>query len=258
MLTFAANLSMLFTETPFLERFAAARAAGFKHVEFLLPYEYDPDRLADLLKENALSQCLFNLPSGDWAAGERGIASLPDRVDEFRAGVPEAIRYAKIMGVPALNCLAGKINPDFGEKAHHKALVENMIFAADALAEHGLTLLVENVNRLDIKDFYLHRTDMALEAIAAAGRPNIKLQYDIYHAQRSEGEIANTLRAHIAFIGHIQIADNPGRHEPGTGEINFAFIFKELEALGYAGRIGLEYVPSPAGLGWIRDFGYSL
>ena len=230
--TFAANLSMLFTELPFLERFAAARAAGFKHVEYLYPYDYEADALAKLLKDNSLTQVLFNMPAGDWAGGDRGIASHPDRVDEFRAGVPKAIAYAKALGVPRLNCLSGKLLPGVSEAAQRACLVENLRFAADALAAHGLKLLVEFINRNSIPGFFLHRTDQTLAVMDEAGRGNIFLQYDIFHAQRSEGELTDTIRKHIARIDHMQLADTPGRHEPGTGEINFPFLFAAIDTPG--------------------------
>lgn len=259
--TFAANLTMLFTDLPFADRFAAAKAAGFTHVEFLFPYEHEPGRLAGLLQDNGLTQALFNLPAGDWAAGDRGIAAHPGRVDEFRVGIPKAVAYAKALGTPRLNCLAGKLLPGVSEAEQRACLVENLRFAADALAGHGLKLLVEFINRFDIPGFFLHRTDQTLAVIDEAGRDNIFLQYDIYHAQRSEGELAATIRAHIARIDHMQLADNPGRHEPGTGEINYPFLFAEIDRLGYPGVIGLEYVPAAdttASLAWIGQFGLTL
>ena len=261
MLKFAANISMLFTDVPFLDRFRAAKDAGFKYIEFLLPYEYKAEDLVTLLSSNGLTQCLFNLPSGDWAGGERGIAALPDRVNEFREGIPKAIEYAKTMQVPALNCLSGKATGSFSFDEHWKTLIGNIQFAADALALHGLTLMVENVNNKDVGGFYLYSSELALKAIAEANRPNVRFQYDIYHAQRIEGELVNILRNNFAFIGHIQIADNPKRNQPGTGEINYPFIFKELVNLGYTGYIGLEYVPAPDTLGslhWIKEYGYTL
>ena len=261
MLKFAANISMLFTEIPFLERFRAAKDAGFRYIEFLLPYEHKAEDLAALLASNGLTQCLFNLPSGNWAGGERGIAALPDRVAEFREGIPKAIAYAKLMKVPSVNCLAGKASASFSFEDHWKTLVQNIAFAADAFAEHGLTLVVEHINNKDIGGFYLYNTDLALKAIAEANRPNVLLQYDIYHAQRTEGELVNILRNNFDKIGHVQIADNPKRNQPGTGEINYPFIFKEMVNLGYKGYIGLEYVPAPdtlGSLGWVKEYGYTL
>ena len=255
---FSANLSMLFTELPFLERFAAARAAGFSAVEYLFPYEYEPDRLAGLLAANSLAQVLFNLPAGDWAAGDRGIAVDPARTGEFRDGVAKAVAYAKALGVPRLNCLAGKAPPGASEALMQRTLADNLRFAADVLAAEGLTLLVEFINRKDIPGFFLHGTAQTLAILDEVDRSNVYLQYDLYHAQREEGELAATLRAHLPRIGHVQIADNPGRHQPGTGEINFPFLFAEIDRLGYQGHVGLEYVPSPdtaASLSFINDFG---
>ncbi|MDR0828167.1 MAG: TIM barrel protein [Desulfovibrio sp.] len=245
MFSFAANISMLFTELPFPERFCAAREAGFRYIEVQFPYAYPPEEVAELLKDNGLSLVLFNLPAGDWAAGERGLGADPARVEEFRAGLEQAVRYAKILHTPLLNCLAGKINPKFDAAEHRRTLLGNLGYAADFLLPHKLCLTVENVNGFDVPGFFLQRTDMILEAINEINRPNVRLQYDIYHAQRSEGEIVNTLRNNLEWIGHIQVADNPGRGWPGSGEINYRFVFAELEKVGYQGHIGLEYMPGP-------------
>ena len=217
----AANLTMLFTEVPFLERFARARQAGFSRVEYLMPYAYGARELKAALEENGLEQVLFNLPSGDWAAGERGIAALPGREAEFRAGVAQAVEYAKALGVERLNCLAGKRLAQYSEQEHKKVLLENVRFAARALQQEGLTLLVEAINHFDVPGFFLNRTSQVLEVLAEAAMPNVRVQYDVYHAQREEGDLAATLRGHAAQIGHIQIADNPGRHQPGTGRFIF-------------------------------------
>ena len=254
---FSANLSMLFTDLPFLERFGAAKAAGFTAVEYLFPYEHAPAKLAALLKEHGLSQVLFNLPAGDWAAGDRGIAVDPSWAEEFRAGVGKAVTYAKALNVPRLNCLAGKIPQGVSEEDQRRTFVENLRFAAEALAKEGLTLVIEFINRKDIPGFYLHRSAQTLDIIAEVARPNLLMQYDVYHAQREEGELAATMRAHMDLIGHIQIADNPGRHQPGTGEINFPFLFEEIDRLGYQGHVGLEYVPEPdtlSSLAWIKKY----
>jgi hydroxypyruvate isomerase len=256
---FVANLTMLFTEVPFLERFARARAAGFEFVEYLFPYPYEAAELKRRLDDHGLRQVLFNLPSGDWAAGDRGIGAAPGREAEFRAGVPKAIEYAKVLGVPRLNCLAGKRVAGRSDADHWQTLVENARFAATELAPHGLELLVEPINHFDIPGFFLHRTTDALRLLNEIGQPNVQLQYDVYHAQREEGELAATIAKNLARIGHIQIADNPGRHQPGTGEINFPFLFRRLDELNYSGYVGLEYVPSPdtaGSLGWLRDYGF--
>lgn len=256
---FVANLTMLFTEAPFLERFALARAAGFTHVEYLFPYAFKADELKAALGQHGLQQVLFNLPSGDWAAGDRGIGAAPGREAEFRAGVPKAIEYAKVLGVPRLNCLAGKRVAGRSEADHWQTLVQNARFAAQELAPHGLELLIEPINRFDIPGFFLNRTGDALRLLDEVAQPNVRVQYDIYHAQREEGELAATLAKHLARIGHIQIADNPGRHQPGTGEINFPFLFRRLDELNYPGYVGLEYVPTPntaSSFGWLRDYGF--
>lgn len=255
---FAANLTMLFTEAPFPERFALARQAGFDLVEYLFPYAFPADLLRAQLQTHGLRQVLFNLPAGDWAGGDRGIAASPGREEEFRTGVPKAIEYARILGVPRLNCLAGKRVPGRSEAEHWQTLLGNISYAADALAPHGIELLVEPINHFDIPGFFLNRTEQAAQLLAEAARPNVRIQYDLYHAQREEGELLGTLRRHLPQIGHIQIADNPGRHQPGTGEINFPFIFRELDAMGYAGSVGLEYLPVPntaSSFGWIREYG---
>jgi hydroxypyruvate isomerase len=259
--TFAANLSMLFTELPFLDRFAAARAAGFRFVEYLFPYDFPADKLRELLEANGLTQVLFNLPCGDWAAGERGIAGLPGRQAEFRDGVAKALDYAATLGVTRLNCLAGKLPEGADVEEACAVLAENVMFAADALAKKGLTLVIEAINRFDIPGFMLNRTSQVMALLDMLNRPNAAMQYDVYHAQREEGELAATIAANLARIGHIQIADNPGRHQPGTGEINYPFLFAELDRLGYAGYVGLEYVPTPdtlGSLGWIKDMHLTL
>jgi hydroxypyruvate isomerase len=252
---FAANLTMLFTELPFTQRFAAAREAGFDAVEYLFPYDHDPGTLKRLLEENRLEQALFNFPAGDWAASDRGIACDPARVDEFRAGVAKALDYAGALGVPRLNCLAGKLPAGVAEGDAWNTLRDNLRFAAGELARDGRTLLVEFINRKDIPGFFLHGSGQTLRLLDEVGAQNLMMQYDVYHAQREEGELAATLRANIGRIGHIQIADNPGRHQPGTGEINFPFLFGEIDRLGYRGHIGLEYIPAPdtrSSLEWLR------
>lgn len=255
---FSANLSMLFTERPFMERFAAAKEAGFCAVEYLFPYAYEPETLSRELAENGLEQALFNLPAGDWDAGDRGIACDPRRVDEFRAGVATALTYARALGTSRLNCLAGKLPSQVDENLAWDTLADNLRFAAGELARDGRTLLVEFINRKDIPGFFLHGSAQTLKLLAEVGAPNAMMQYDVYHAQREEGELAATLRANIACIGHIQIADNPGRHQPGTGEINYPYLFGEIDRLGYQGYVGLEYVPAPdtaASLAWMRQWG---
>ena len=251
---FAANLTMLFTEHPFLDRFEHAAKAGFKAVEFLFPYPYAAEDIAKRLDAFGLTLVLHNLPAGDWDAGERGMACHPDRVDEFRAGVATAITYAKVLGVKQLNCLAGKTQPGITEQMHRQTFVANLQFAAAELQAAGLRLLIEPINTFDIPGFYLSRTAQALEILDEVGSDNAFVQYDIYHAQRMEGELAQTMKTALRRIGHIQLADNPGRNEPGTGEINYPFVFAHLDRIGYSGWIGCEYKPATttqAGLGWL-------
>lgn len=252
---FAANLTMLFTELPFLDRFEAAARAGFTAVEFLFPYEFAPREIADRLAQHRLELVLHNLPAGDWAAGERGIACLPDRVEEFRRGVARAIEYAMVLGVPQLNCLAGKAPAGARADELRATFIDNVGYAAAELKKAGLRLLIEPINTFDIPGFYLSRTEQAVDILDATGADNAFVQYDVYHAQRMEGELAATLARFIGRIGHIQLADNPGRHEPGTGEINYDFLFAHLDRLGYRGWIGCEYKPqgsTASGLGWMR------
>jgi len=249
---FAANLTMLFTEQPFLDRFAAASRAGFKAVEFLFPYDHPAQQVADTVKAAGLQVVLHNLPAGNWAGGERGIACLPGRVDEFRAGVTRAIEYAKALGAPQVNCLAGLAAPD--DAAARRTLVDNLRFAGDALDKAGIGLLLEPVNTRDVPGFFVSHTAQGLAILDEAGHPNIKLQYDIYHAQVMEGDLLPTIERNFARIGHMQVADNPGRNEPGTGEINYPYVFRRLDELGYAGWIGCEYKPSAAGLGWMEPY----
>jgi hydroxypyruvate isomerase len=250
---FAANLTMLFTEHAFLDRFEAAAKAGFTAVEFLFPYGFKATDIKQRLDANGLTLVLHNLPAGDWDAGERGIACLPDRVEEFRAGVARAIEYAHVLGVPQLNCLAGKAPAGVDAVTLRRTFVANLRFAAAELDKAGLKLLIEPINNYDIPGFWLNNTALAISVLDEVGAANAFVQYDIYHAQRYEGELAATMTKHLSRIGHIQLADNPGRNEPGTGEINYAFLFKHLDRIGYSGWIGCEYKPATtteAGLGW--------
>ena len=253
---FAANLTMLYTDLPFLDRFAAASQSGFKAVEFLFPYAHTADSIRDKALAAAVQIVLHNLPAGNWDAGERGIACLPDRVSEFREGVGRAIHYAKALGVSQLNCLAG-IAPASANAHHlHDTLVDNLRYAASELAQHGMKLLIEPINTYDIPGFFLNRSAQALAVMDEVRSPNLYLQYDIYHMQRMEGELAATMEKYLARIAHIQLADNPGRNEPGTGEINYRFLFQHIDRIGYQGWIGCEYKPkttTTAGLGWLAE-----
>ena len=253
---FAANLSMLFTEVPFLDRFERAAAAGFEAVEFLFPYAHAVEEIKARLDATGLKIVLHNLPAGDWDSGERGIACDPARVDEFRAGVVKAIGYAHALGVPQLNCLAGKVPAGTNADAARRIFVDNLRFAASALGAGSIRLLIEPINPFDIPGFYLNRTDQALSVMDEVGSDNLFLQYDIYHAQRTEGELAATLQKQLTRIGHVQLADNPGRNEPGTGEINYPFLFAHLDRIGYKGWVGCEYKPAKdteSGLGWLQS-----
>jgi hydroxypyruvate isomerase len=252
---FAANLSMLFAEVPLMARFERAARAGFSVVEMQFPYEQPATALRDALRANRLTMALHNLPAGDWAAGERGLACDAQRQAEFRAGVAQAIDYATVLGVPQLNCLVGKTPPGALASEVRQTLVDNLRFAALALQQAGLKLLIEPLNAFDVPGFWLTRTDQAVALLDEVGQANAFVQYDVYHAQRSEGELAATLAKHITRIGHIQVADNPGRHEPGSGEINYDFIFGHLDRIGYSGLVGCEYKPAAlteAGLGWLE------
>ena len=253
MTKFAANLSMLFTEVDFLDRFELAAQAGFKAVEFLFPYAWPAEVIRDKLQANHLTLVLHNLPAGNWEAGERGIACLPDRVDEFRQGVHKAVQYAQVLGVRQLNCLAGKAPAGVDAEVLKQTLVDNLRYAAQVLQAAGLNLLIEPINTYDIPGFYLNRTSQAIAILNEVGADNAFVQYDLYHAQRMEGELAATVEKNLSRIGHIQLADNPGRNEPGTGEMNYSYLFKHLQRIGYQGWIGCEYKPATstqAGLGW--------
>ena len=251
---FAANLSMLFAEAPFLDRFALAARAGFAAVECQFPYDAPAAEIRARLDDLGLAMVLHNLPAGDWPAGERGLACLPQRVADFRAGVTRAIAYAHALGVTQLNCLAGIAPAGADPATLHRTLVDNLRFAARALAAEGLKLLVEPINTFDVPGFFVNRTPQAIALLDEVGESNVFVQYDVYHAQRMEGELAATIARYRPRIAHVQVADNPGRHEPGTGEIRFEFLFAELDRLGYDGWIGCEYLPAAstqAGLAWL-------
>ncbi|MBU3549061.1 hydroxypyruvate isomerase [Polynucleobacter sp. P1-05-14] len=253
---FAANLTMLFNEVPFMERFEKAAKSGFQAVEFLFPYSFSAEDIKQNLEQNKLKLVLHNLPAGDWEAGERGIACLPDRVAEFQEGVAKAINYAKALDVKQLNCLAGKIPAGADKELLHKTFISNLRYAATELKNANIKLLIEPINTFDIPGFYLSRTQQALDILNEVGSDNLFIQYDIYHAQRMEGELCKTIDANLSKIAHIQLADNPGRNEPGTGEINYPHLFQFIDSIGYQGWIGCEYKPSSnteAGLGWIKN-----
>ena len=249
----AANLTMLYNEVDFLDRFDAAAKSGFAGVEYLFPYAYPKEQLAEKLAKHKLAQVLHNLPAGDWAGGERGIACHPDRVGEFQDGVGKAIEYARALGCTQVNCLAGIAPANADREKVRATFVDNLSFAADELEAAGIKLLIEPINTYDIPGFWLSRTQQALDVIRDTGSPNLFVQYDIYHMQRMEGELANTIKAHLPQIAHLQVADNPGRNEPGTGEINYRFLFGFIDSIGYDGWIGCEYKPKGKtidGLDW--------
>jgi hydroxypyruvate isomerase len=254
---FAANLSMLFTEAPFIERFALAHAAGFKGVEFLFPYAFDADDIKTRLQRHALQLVLHNLPPGDWQAGERGMACDPRRFEEFQDSVHTGLEYARELGTPRVHCMAGLLPGGLAPERARAAYVRALQYAADQFAPHGIEVLIEPINRFDIPGYFLNHSRQALDILADAARPNLFLQYDIYHMQRMEGELANTIRACLPNIRHMQLADTPGRHEPGSGEINYPFLFGLLDELGYGGWIGCEYLPragTEAGLAWATPY----
>jgi hydroxypyruvate isomerase len=253
---FAANLTMMFNEVPFPQRFAAAAAAGFSAVEFLSPYEYPPADVAAWLQENKLECVLFNLPTGDWAGGERGLAALPGREEECRAGVARAIEYALALGTKRLHMMAGVMPAGTDPAAHHATYLANLRDAAHAVDQHGLMLLIEPINRRDIPGYFLHTQAQAHALREESGAANVKVQMDFYHAQIVEGDLATTFKQQLAHIGHVQIASVPGRNEPDEGEINYPYLFRLLDELGYDGWIGCEYRPrgrTGDGLGWLAS-----
>jgi hydroxypyruvate isomerase len=255
---FAANLSMLFTDAPLVDRIDRAAKAGFDAVEVQFPYEVPAATLRDRLEASGIPMVLHNLPAGDWAAGDRGIACDPARQSEFRDGIARAIDYAQALGVRQINCLTGKPGASVSDVDTHATLIGNLGHAAERLAKADLRLLLEPVNTLDVPGFWLNSVDKALSIMDEVAAPNLFLQFDIYHAQRTEGEICATLSKHLPRIAHIQTAANPGRHEPGTGELDDAFVFAHLDKLGYSGWIGCEYKPATsteAGLGWLQTVG---
>jgi len=244
-----------------LDRFDAAATCGFSAVEFMFPYDYELADLKGKLAENAQQLVLFNLPAGDFAAGERGIAVDPTRVEEFARGVEAAVALAPQLGCTRINCLSGIVPLGLDEATARRTLVANVRFAAAALADVGVTLCIEPLNRIDTPRFAVGTTAEALSLISEVGEPNVRLQYDCYHAQRAEGNIIDTIAKNIDIIGHVQIADSPNRNEPGTGELSYEPILRKFDELGYGGWVGLEYKPSrqtAETLGWIHRYGFSI
>lgn len=256
-LKFSANLSFLYQEHGFLARFAAAAKDGFPAVEYLGPYAEPKEKVAEALKANGLEQALFNVPSGDWAGGERGIACLPDRVDEFRTGIGTALDYADALGCPKVNVISGLVKPGADLAVLEETLVANLKHAAPRCADAGIKLLIEPINLRDIPGFFLSTTKHAERILEKVGHDNLYIQYDVYHMQVMQGDLVPTYERLRERIAHIQVADNPGRNEPGTGEINYGFVLREIERLGYDGYIGCEYKPkagTTAGLGWMTPY----
>ncbi|MBO83249.1 MAG: hydroxypyruvate isomerase [Actinobacteria bacterium] len=257
MINLAANLSMMFNEVDFLYRFSKASSQNFKAVEYLFPYDFSKDNILNELNENNLKQILFDLPAGDWDSGDRGIAVDPERKKEFEDGVHLALEYASVIKPDNLTCLVGKLRQGVSDSQARSMLIENLIYAAEHTAKAGVSLLVEPINTSDIPGYWLCNTDEALSIINEVNNPNLKLQYDIYHMQIMEGNIINTIENNLDVIGHMQLADNPGRHEPGTGELNYPEIFRMIDSMNYSGWIGCEYIPisdTESGLAWARDF----
>lgn len=253
---FAANLTMLFNEAPFMDRFALAAKAGFKGVEYLFPYDFNRHELKAALDRHHLAQVLHNLPAGNWAGGERGIAVLPDRIDEFRRGVADAIDYATTLNCSQVNCLAGLAPQGVDRDVLRATFVSNLRLAAREFGKHGIRLLIEPINHYDMPGFYLNTVEQAVSIIDEVGSNNLFIQYDLYHQQRTRGELIGTYERYKPLIAHIQLADNPGRNEPGTGEINYPYVFEALKAAGYTGWIGCEYKPKTTteeGLGWFTQ-----
>jgi hydroxypyruvate isomerase len=254
---FAANLSFLYQEVPLLERIARAAADGFGAVEYVSPYELDKNAIAAALTDAGVVQALFNLPVGDWAAGERGLGCLPDRIEEFRRGVDTAIAYARALNCPTVNCLAGLAPEGVDTEILDRTLANNLAYAAPRLADAGIAMVTEPINRIDMPSYHVSTTAHAERIMEMAGVDNLKIQYDFYHMQISQGDLMRTFERLFDRIGHVQIADNPGRNEPGTGEINYGFILGELDRLGYSGWVGCEYKPrttTTEGLGWMAPF----
>jgi 2-dehydrotetronate isomerase len=254
---FAANLSFLFNDMPFLHRFAAAKQAGFKAVEFLFPYEFSAQLIAEKLQQHELQNVLFNLPPGDWAAGERGIAILPGREKEFADGVAKAIEYAKAFSCPRVHALAGILPAGSDKPALQKIYLSNLKYAAAEMAKHDLTLLIEPINTHDMPGYFLNTQAEAYDICLQVGAPNIKMQMDIYHMQMMGENIEANIRKYLPKVGHIQIANTPGRHEPDQGGVDYARIFNLLDELKYEGWIGCEYKPKTTtleGLGWFGKY----
>ncbi|SAK78223.1 hydroxypyruvate isomerase [Caballeronia glebae] len=258
---FAANLTMMYTEHAFLDRFAAAAKDGFKAVEFLFPYDFASNEIKQRLTDNGLTQALFNAPPGDWAKGERGIASLPGREEEFKASVAKGLEYAAVLGNEKLHVMAGLIASDQPREKHRAVYLKNLEYAASEARKANIGIVIEPINTRDIPGFFLNRQDDAQAICDEIGAPNLQVQFDIYHCQIVEGDIAVKLKRDMkrpnAGIGHIQVAGVPERHEPSIGELNYPYLFELIDSLGYEGFIGCEYKPKAGtseGLGWLKSY----
>ena len=254
---FAANISMMFNEVPFLDRFAAARAAGFEAVEFLFPYEFPAAEIAKRLEGNGLTQALFNAPPGDWNAGERGMACLPERRAEFREGIKRALEYSVALKCPRLHVMAGLTPAGAARDTLLATYAANLDFAAEECAKAGVKPVIEPINHRDIPGFFLNTTKEATRIIDALGMDRVGLQFDLYHCQITEGDLTRRLEKHLPGVGHIQMAGVPDRHEPDGGEVAYASLFQRLDELGYAGYVGCEYRPrgeTRAGLAWFQPY----
>ncbi|UPR32495.1 hydroxypyruvate isomerase family protein [Vibrio crassostreae] len=257
MAKFAANLTMLFTEVPFLERFEKAHKAGFKAVEYLFPYAFEAEELAEKMQEFGFEQALFNMPPGDWDAGERGFAAIPGREEEFKASVDTALMYAKALNCKKVHAMSGLHDAKFTRQKHVEIFISNIRFAADKFAEHNIELMIEPLNSRDVPNYFVAHQRDAVELIKLVDRPNVKLQLDLYHAQIMDGDLSTLIREVAAYTGHIQIASVPERHEPSEGELNYPHLFSVLDDSGYQGWIGCEYNPrgtTEEGLGWVNSY----
>ena len=254
---FAANLTMMYNEHPFPDRFGAAARDGFRGVECLFPYDFPAADLKARLDEHQLTQALFNAPPGDWVQGERGMASLPERTDEFRRSIDKALAYARVLGNRKLHVMAGLIAPDQSRERHRETYLQNLAWAAQAVEADGITIVIEPINTRDMPGYFLNRQDDAQAICAAVGASNLQVQFDCYHCQIVEGDLSVKLKRDMARIGHIQIAGVPDRHEPDSGEVNYPWLLDLIDSLGYEGWIGCEYRPragTSAGLGWLRPW----
>ena len=254
---FAANLSMMYGEHAFLDRFQAAARDGFRAVEFLFPYQFDASEIALRLQDNGLEQVLFNAPPGNYQLGDRGIASIPGREDEFKQGVALALQYADTLRCPTLHIMAGLVGADQDRAAHRSVYLKNLAYAAEQAVAYGVTIVIEPINQRDMPGYFITRQDEAHQVCSDVGATNLKVQMDLYHCQITEGDLAMKLRQTISGVGHIQIAGVPERNEPDRGELNYPYLFELIDSLGYSGWIGCEYRPkgnTSEGLGWLRGW----